>query len=471
MQAVAQTTQSESVAVPEFDYTRDEWTQPEIDSVLHWYQNVHGAGDTSLARFAPFMLQNNPLGFRTFRRHVRYLGGGAIGPICFVHTYAALGKGDQCLYQIITCRKAGLTKRQILEAIDFAWLTGGPTLNATAESAGSYLFSWEDQGEESGYQWPAGWNADPNLFGSGIDYRTDDLRSWEIDAINAWYQRMTGEVPRWIEVWSRMHPRQYKTTRIRYEKGFGVSLPAQLFPLFTLHLNTYLSRPRSVRQALTLASRLGVCRRDAMLVMEAAFVTGGEQLMNEVLTDEVIDVLESMPDADETLTPSTSSAGSPNGVVDAVTPTSAADRKEADLSVSASDISLEQAQRVVQAALQKAREIGSPSSVAVLGASRDLVAFARQDGALLASVEISIAKAYTSRSLNMATRDVGPLTQPGQPLYGLETTHQQPLVTFAGGRPLKIGDRVVGAIGVAGGSVDQDDEIAAAGVEALAAGK
>lgn len=130
-------------------------------------------------------------------------------------------------------------------------------------------------------------------------------------------------------------------------------------------------------------------------------------------------------------------------------------------------LSYEQARRVVGAALEKASSIGSPSSVAVVDEGRALLAFARQDGALLASIEISQAKAYTARSLNMATREVGPLTQPGQPLYGLETTHRQALVTFGGGRPLQLDGEVVGAIGVAGGTVDQDDEIAAAGAAVL----
>jgi len=130
-------------------------------------------------------------------------------------------------------------------------------------------------------------------------------------------------------------------------------------------------------------------------------------------------------------------------------------------------LSFDQARRVLDAALAKAEEIGSPSSVAVVDAGRELVAFARQDDALLASTEISQNKAYTARSLNMATKDVGPLTQPGQPLFGLETTHQRPLVSFGGGRPLAVGDEIVGAIGIAGGSPDQDDEVAAAGAAAL----
>jgi uncharacterized protein GlcG (DUF336 family) len=130
-------------------------------------------------------------------------------------------------------------------------------------------------------------------------------------------------------------------------------------------------------------------------------------------------------------------------------------------------LTLELAQRALQAALRRAEEIGSPSSIAIVDSGRNLVAFARMDDALLASIEISQGKAYTARSMNMNTGDVGPLTQPGQPLYGIETSHARPLITFAGGRPLRVGDAVVGAVGVAGGTVDQDDDVAAAAVASL----
>ncbi|MHB8589359.1 MAG: GlcG/HbpS family heme-binding protein [Candidatus Dormibacteraceae bacterium] len=125
------------------------------------------------------------------------------------------------------------------------------------------------------------------------------------------------------------------------------------------------------------------------------------------------------------------------------------------------------AERILEAALKKARAIKSPSSVAVVDAGRNLLAFVRMDGALLASIEISIGKAYTSRSLNMKTSDVSGVAQPGAPLYGLEVTHRQPLVIFGGGVPLSVDDEIVGAVGVAGGTVDQDEEVALAGAAAI----
>src|SRR4051795_585655 len=125
-------------------------------------------------------------------------------------------------------------------------------------------------------------------------------------------------------------------------------------------------------------------------------------------------------------------------------------------------LTLQQAQDALQAAVGKANEIGSPSSIAIVDSGRNLLAFARMDNALLASIEIAQGKAYTARSMNMNTGDIGPLTQPGAPLYGIETSHARPLITFAGGRPLRIGDEVVGAVGVAGGSGGPGGEIAAA---------
>lgn len=138
-----------------------------------------------------------------------------------------------------------------------------------------------------------------------------------------------------------------------------------------------------------------------------------------------------------------------------------------------SALTLQAARKAVDAALAKAQEIGSPSSVAVVDGGRELLAFARMDGALLASPEIARGKAHTARSLDMATKDVAPLTQPGGPLYGLETAHlaaNRPLIAFAGGVPITVDGDIVGAIGVAGGTPDDDHTVASAGATILTAG-
>ena len=130
-------------------------------------------------------------------------------------------------------------------------------------------------------------------------------------------------------------------------------------------------------------------------------------------------------------------------------------------------VTLQAAQAVVDAARAKADEIGAPMNIAVVDAGNNLTAFARMDGAWLGSIDIAQSKAYTARAFDMETRELAPLAQPGGPLYGIEAGNDGRVIVFAGGIPLTVGGRIVGAIGVSGGTVDQDQEVAEAGVAAF----
>ena len=130
-------------------------------------------------------------------------------------------------------------------------------------------------------------------------------------------------------------------------------------------------------------------------------------------------------------------------------------------------ITIEEAQRIISAADQKAQEIGQPMNVAIMDAGRNLKAFHRMDGAWVASIDIAIDKAFTSAGRGLSTRDIGQMAQPGQPLFGINTTHGGRIIIFAGGIPLTRDGEVVGAVGVSGGTVDQDHEVAEAGVAAF----
>jgi uncharacterized protein GlcG (DUF336 family) len=130
-------------------------------------------------------------------------------------------------------------------------------------------------------------------------------------------------------------------------------------------------------------------------------------------------------------------------------------------------VDLRAAQAVIDAARAKAERIGVPVNIAVVDAGSSLVAFVRLDGAWLGSIEIAQAKAHTARAFDMATRELGRLAQPGEPLHGIETSDH---VLSPGGIPLTTGESVVGAIGVSGGSVEQDHEVAAAGAAGFRSG-
>src|SRR5262245_2396152 len=128
-----------------------------------------------------------------------------------------------------------------------------------------------------------------------------------------------------------------------------------------------------------------------------------------------------------------------------------------------SDITLSQAQAVVDAALKKSSEIGTLMNIAVVDAGGNLKAFVREDGAWMGSIDISVKKARTARMFDMNTGDIGALSQPGGPLYNIEVSNNG-LITFPGGIPLKTGDgQIVGAVGVSGSTVENDHTVAEAG--------
>jgi uncharacterized protein GlcG (DUF336 family) len=132
-----------------------------------------------------------------------------------------------------------------------------------------------------------------------------------------------------------------------------------------------------------------------------------------------------------------------------------------------SDIGLDQAQLVVDAAVKKAQQIATLMNVTVIDAGGNLKAFARMDGAWLGSIDISVKKARTARFFDMDSGEIGKLSQPGGPLYNIEISNGG-LITFPGGVPLKnASGEVIGAIGVSGSTVENDHAVATAGANAL----
>jgi uncharacterized protein GlcG (DUF336 family) len=135
--------------------------------------------------------------------------------------------------------------------------------------------------------------------------------------------------------------------------------------------------------------------------------------------------------------------------------------------IATQDLSLAQAQAVVAAALDAADEQGTLMDVAVVDSGGNLKAFARKDGAWLGSIDIATTKARTARYFDLPTEELGKLSQPGGPLYGIEVSNGG-LITFPGGLPLHAADgTVIGAVGVSGSTVENDHAVAAAAVAAI----
>src|SRR5579871_3398018 len=115
-------------------------------------------------------------------------------------------------------------------------------------------------------------------------------------------------------------------------------------------------------------------------------------------------------------------------------------------------INLETARKVIAAAEKKAAEIGQPMNIAVADAGGNLVAHVRMDGAWIGSIDIAINKAFTARAFDISTKDLATYSQSGGQFFGIHASNHGRVMIFAGGIPLKRYGKVVGAVGVSGGS-------------------
>ncbi|MBV7698822.1 heme-binding protein [Streptomyces sp. TRM70350] len=131
-------------------------------------------------------------------------------------------------------------------------------------------------------------------------------------------------------------------------------------------------------------------------------------------------------------------------------------------------LTIQDAEVLVTAARRAAEAAGATVSVTVLDAGGHPLAFRRDDRAVLISGETSTRKAYTALQLNAPTADLVDAVKPDGPFHSLQTALDRPLLFIAGGLPIHRGGRLIGAIGVGGGTPEQDHAFATAAAEALA---
>jgi uncharacterized protein GlcG (DUF336 family) len=143
------------------------------------------------------------------------------------------------------------------------------------------------------------------------------------------------------------------------------------------------------------------------------------------------------------------------------------DSPHLDQEIPSMHVNLENAEKAIEAARKKAIALKTQMCIAVVDSGANLKAFIRMDDAWVGSIDIAIKKAKTAVFFGMATGELGKLSQPAKPLYGIELSNDG-LITFPGGLPIVDADGVlVGAIGISGSSVENDHEVALAGVEVL----
>ena len=131
-------------------------------------------------------------------------------------------------------------------------------------------------------------------------------------------------------------------------------------------------------------------------------------------------------------------------------------------------VTLADAKRMLSAAETKAASLGIPYNIAIVDAGGHLVAFVRQDDALIGSIDLAIDKAVTARLFDKTTSELATLAQSGKPLFGIQESNAGKVVIFGGGIPIVSRGSIIGAVGTSAGTVEQDIEVAEAAIAALA---
>lgn len=137
------------------------------------------------------------------------------------------------------------------------------------------------------------------------------------------------------------------------------------------------------------------------------------------------------------------------------------------MSVTYDSLDLVDARRIIAAATRKADELGKPMNIAVVCSRGYLLAFERMAKAIFGSIDIAQKKAWTATAFNVSTEELAKNSQSGGQFFGIHVSNNSQVMIFAGGIPLHIGENMVGAIGVSGGSQEEDQAVAEAGAAAL----
>lgn len=129
-------------------------------------------------------------------------------------------------------------------------------------------------------------------------------------------------------------------------------------------------------------------------------------------------------------------------------------------------LDLAKATRLIEEVEKCAKAMGKQAVIAVCNSEGNPIAVHVMDGAFLVSYDVAIKKAYTAVSVKMPTKDLYELVQPGQTFYGLQNVDK--MVCFGGGVPLKVGDTIVGGLGISGGTGEEDHALCECGIRAFA---
>jgi uncharacterized protein GlcG (DUF336 family) len=130
-------------------------------------------------------------------------------------------------------------------------------------------------------------------------------------------------------------------------------------------------------------------------------------------------------------------------------------------------LTLNDAKIILEGAEKKALEIGVPMDIAVVDDGGNLLAFHRMDGAKITSIDIAINKAFTAAGARRGTHEYAKVAQSGMPAFGIHVSNHGRFMIFGGGLPIFFDGTIVGGVGCSSGTVEEDQTVAQAGIDAF----
>jgi len=214
--------------------------------------------------------------------------------LAHLFTYINLGWEVGILNEFRANQQYGATKAQLLEVVMAAQLSAGMRgLECVYRAVGMLLRDFHDPSAPA--RFPEGWAPDMPAFHAGLDMSTRELTDHDIVVLNDWYLRTIGEVPSWVELFAKHHPRFLKAQRLKWESAFRGALPKQMMSILMLRHSTYMGYRDGIREAALLARAWGVSRQwvISMLASTAYYHAGSSALY--VAHDAVADLFENWP--------------------------------------------------------------------------------------------------------------------------------------------------------------------------------
>lgn len=203
---------------------------------------------------------------------------GFFSAATFLHLYALQGFEEGVIYEIDNCQSQGLEKQQVVEVLALAFLhspsNGFFSMKETIEKR---LREYSEP--ERPVEWPEGWAPDPEFFEAGLDFSKPELSPEEREKLEAWYQRVCGEVPRHVGFLAEFRPQMLKAYRNRFENTVRC-LPKQMFPWTLLQFEALRGYPDSIRDTVLLARGFGLTKTQTVDGLIWAFLYGGHGAMS-----------------------------------------------------------------------------------------------------------------------------------------------------------------------------------------------